>query len=88
MAKQKTELHLNDPQQTIKVFQKSAEASMIPLTIGRVSVDGSSPALLCAHIEIAEHSERVGADVHGAIALDHAGYRVLRGENGGKRLTI
>jgi hypothetical protein len=82
-----TELHLNDPQQTIKVFQKSAEASMIPLTISRVSVDGSSPALLRAHIEISGHSEKVGADVYGAIALDHAESQVQRGENGGKRLT-
>jgi hypothetical protein len=82
-----TELHLNDPQQTVKVFQKSAEASMIPLTIGRVSVERGSPDLLRAHIEIAGQSEKAGADVYGAIALDHAESQVLRGENGGKRLT-
>ena len=82
-----TELHLNNPQQTINVFQKSAEASMIPLTISRVSVDGSSPALLRAHIEIAGQAEKVAADVYGAIVLDHAESQVQRGENGGKHLT-
>jgi len=82
-----TELHLNDPQRTIKVFQKSAEASMIPLTIGRVSVDVSSPILLRAHVEISGHAEKLGADVYGAIALDHAESQVQRGENGGKHLT-
>ena len=82
-----TELHLNDALQTVKVFQKSAEASTIPITIRRVSVDGSSPALLRAHIEISGHSEKLGADVYGAIALDHAESQVQRGENGGKYLT-
>jgi hypothetical protein len=82
-----TELRLGDTQQTMKVFQKSAEASMIPLTISRVSVDGSSPALLRAHIEIAGHAENLAADVYGAVVLDHAESQVQRGENGGKHLT-
>jgi hypothetical protein len=82
-----TELHLNNPQQTIDVFQKSAEASMIPITISRVSVDGGSPALFRAHIEIAGQAEKVAADVYGAIVLDHAESQVQRGENGGKHLT-
>ena len=60
---------------------------MIPLTIGRVSVDGSSPALLRAHIEIAGQSDKGTADVYGAIALDHAESQVLHGENGGRHLT-
>lgn len=82
-----TELHLSDSQQTIQVFQKAAAASMIPVTIGPVTSDGSSPALIHAHIEISGHSEKAGADIFGAIALDHAESQVLRGENGGKRLT-
>jgi len=77
-----TELHLNDPQQGIKIFQKSAEASTIPLTIGPISVNGSSPALLRAHIDIAGQSQRVSAEVFSAIALDHAESQVLRGDNG------
>jgi hypothetical protein len=81
-----TELHLNDPQQTINVFQKSAAASMIPVSIGRVTLEGSKPALLRAHIDIGR-SEKLGADVYGAIALDHAESQVLRGENGGRHLT-
>jgi hypothetical protein len=81
------ELHLNDQQQAMKVFQKSAEAGMIPLTIGSVSVDGSSPAMLHAHIEIAGHAEKGGADVYGAVALDHVESQVLRGENGGRHLA-
>jgi len=83
----KTELRLNDPLQTTKVFQTSAELSMIPLTISRLIVDGSSPALLRAHIEIVGHSGKLGADVYGAIALDHAESQVQWGENRGKRLT-
>jgi hypothetical protein len=82
-----TELHLNDPQQATQTLQKSTEASTIQVTIGPVSVDGNSPALLSAHITIAGRSEKVSADVYGAIALDHAESQVLRGEKGGKRLT-
>jgi hypothetical protein len=82
-----TELHLNDPQQAIQVFQKSAAASMIPLTIGRLSLVGSSPVLLRAHIEIAGRSIKSGADVYGAIALNRTESQVLRGENGGRHLT-
>jgi len=81
-----TELHLSDSQQTIQVFQNAAASSMIPVAIGRVSLDRSSPPLLSAHIEIAGR-EKVGADVFGAIAIDHAQSQVLRGENGGKHLT-
>ena len=60
---------------------------MIPVTIGPVSMEGNGPALLRAHIEIAGQSAKLGADVYGAIALDHAESQVLRGENGGKHLT-
>ena len=82
-----TELHLNDAQQTVSVFQKVATASMIPVTIGSVSMEGNGPAFLRAHIEILGQSAKLGADVYGAIALDHAESQVLRGENGGKHLT-
>jgi hypothetical protein len=82
-----TELHLNDAQQTISVFQKVANASMIPVTIGPISMEGNGPALLRAHIQIQGQSAKLGADVYGAIALDHAESQVLRGENGGKHLT-
>lgn len=82
-----TELHLNDSQQILKQFQESAAATMIPITISGVSMERSSPALLRAHIEIAGGSEKLGADVFGALALNHAESRVLRGENGGRRLT-
>jgi len=82
-----TELHLNDSQQTISVFQKVATATMIPVTIGPVTMEGNGPALLHAHIEIQGQSAKLGSDVYGVIALDHAESQVLRGENGGKHLT-
>jgi hypothetical protein len=82
-----SELHLNDPQEIANVFQRSASATMIPVSIGSLSVEGTTPAVLRAHVEIGSELEKHGGDVYGAIALDRAETRVLRGENGGRQLT-
>ena len=83
-----SELHLNNPQEIENVFQKSASAAaMMPVTIGSLSVEGTAPAVLRAHVEIGNEVEKHGGDVYGAIALDRAESRVLRGENGGRQLT-
>jgi hypothetical protein len=82
-----SELHLNDPQGIENVLQRSASAATIPITIGSLSVEGTAPAVLRAHVEIGNELEKHGGDVYGAIALDRAESRVLRGENGGRQLT-
>jgi hypothetical protein len=69
------------------VFQKLVSAPMMPVTIGSLSVEGTAPAVLRAHVEIGSEVEKHGGDVYGAIAMDRAESRVLRGENGGKQLT-
>lgn len=82
-----SELHLNNSQEMEDVFQKLASAARMPVTIGSLSVEGIAPAVLRAHVEIGNEVEKHGGDVYGAIALDRAESRVLRGENGGKQLT-
>lgn len=83
----KDELQLNDPQQVSQVLLKAAKAPQIPVSIGAISVEGNSPAVLRAHIEADGTSERRNAEIYAAVALDHAESQVLRGENGGRRLT-
>src|ERR1700733_733352 len=82
-----SELHLNNSQEMEDVFQKLASAARMPVTIGSLSVEGTAPAVLRTHVEIGSEVEKHGGDVYGAIALDRAESRVLRGENGGKQLT-
>jgi hypothetical protein len=82
-----SELHLNTPQEIENVFQQSASAAMMPVTIGSLSVEGTAPAVLRAHVEIGNEVDKHGGDVYGAFALDRAESRVLRGENGGRQLT-
>jgi hypothetical protein len=43
--------------------------------------------MLRAHIDADGTAARYSADVYAVIALDHAESQVLRGENGGRRLT-
>jgi hypothetical protein len=52
-----------------------------------MTVDGSAPAVLRAHIEIDGTLQKRNADIYAAVALDHAESQVLHGENGGRRLT-
>lgn len=80
-------MRLSDPQQLNQVLLKSAAATVLPVGIGAVSVEGSAPGLLKAHIQIDGTSEKHDADIYAAIALHHAESQVLRGENGGRRLT-
>jgi hypothetical protein len=82
-----TELHLENQAQVAQAFQKAAQALLLPVSIGALSVDGDSPSTLRAHIDADGTAARHGADVYAAIALNHAESQVLRGENGGRRLT-
>jgi hypothetical protein len=83
----KDELRLNDTQQVSRVLLKAAKAPQVPVSISAISVDGNSPAVLRAHVEADGTSEKRNADIYAAVALDHAESLVLRGENGGRRLT-
>jgi hypothetical protein len=82
-----TELHLENQAQVAQAFQKAAQAQQLPVSISALSVDGGSPSFLRAHIDADGTAARHSADVYAVIALNHAESQVLRGENGGRRLT-
>ena len=82
-----TDLHLENQAQVAQAFQRAAQTRQIPVSIGALSVDGDSPSILRAHIDADGAAARNSADVYAAIALNHAESQVLRGENGGRRLT-
>lgn len=81
------EMRINDSQQVEKLFQQAATSPKIPVRIGAVSPDPGTPGLLHTHIETDANTAKSNADVFVAIALDHVDSQVLRGENGGRRLT-
>ena len=83
----KTELRLDDQQQVNQVLLKAAKAPQLPVSISAIRVEGNSPGVLRAHIVADGTSEKRNADIYAAVALDHAESQVLRGENGGRRLT-
>ncbi len=81
------EMHINDAQQVEKLFQQAVTTPKTPVRISAVSMDQGTPGLLRTHIETEVNTSKSNADVFVAIALDHVDSQVLRGENGGKRLT-
>jgi hypothetical protein len=81
------EMRINDAQQVEKLFQQAVTTSKIPVRLSAVSLDQGAPGLLRTHIETDANTAKSNADVFVAIALDHVDSQVLRGENGGKRLT-
>lgn len=82
-----TEMRITDVQQVEKVFQQATAVEKVPVRIGSVSIDPGNPELLRAHVETDSNPEKQNAEVYVVIALDHLDSQVLRGENGGKRLT-
>jgi len=82
-----SELRLSEPQQIRQVLVKETSAAQVPVIIGALSVEGSRPRVLRAHIDVNGEQERQNADIFAAVALDHAESQVAHGENGGKRLT-
>jgi len=80
-------LRLNDPQQVSQVLLNAAKDPQLLVSLGAISIEGISPAVLRAHIEATGTSEKRNADIYAAVALDHAESLVLRGENGGRHLT-
>jgi hypothetical protein len=81
------EMRIHDAQQVEKLFQQAVTTPKIPVRLSAVSLDQGAPGLLRTHIETDANTAKSNADVFVAIALDHVDSQVLRGENGGKRLT-
>jgi hypothetical protein len=81
------EMRIGDPQQVEKLFQQAAATPKVSVRIGTVSVDQGNHGLLRARVETDVNTGKSNADVYLAIALDHVDSQVLRGENGGRRLT-
>jgi hypothetical protein len=82
-----TELQLSDQVGLNKILLKAAKAPQLPVSLGAITIEGDSPAVLRAHIDADGTSSKRNAEVFAVIALDHAESQVLHGENGGKRLS-
>jgi hypothetical protein len=80
------ELHLRNSKETQDVLMTAARTAKLPVRIGDVAFDSSTP-LLRTHIEAGGNEGKHNADVYLVIALDHVESEVLRGENGGKHLV-
>ena len=78
------ELHLSNPQAASQILSIAAATRKIGVRIESAGVTGG---IVRARIETDANSAGHKADVFVAIALNHAESEVLRGENGGKRLT-
>ena len=81
-----TDLRVGSSQQTAEILRKAAAAMTIPVRITALSTPASAGTIR-AHIEADGASSARNADIFVAWALDHAESQVLRGENGGRRLT-
>jgi len=71
-----------------QVLQTAVTYQKIPVRISGISLN--TPRTLQAHVEadaLPDASKVRKADVYLAVALNHAESQVLRGENGGRRLT-
>jgi hypothetical protein len=83
-----TEFVGNDSRLATQAVQKALLQQKVPVRVSDVSVD--TPNLLRAHVEagaLPETLKAPKADVYLVVALNHAESQVLRGENGGRRLT-
>jgi hypothetical protein len=83
-----TEFVGNDSRLATQAIQKALAQQKVPVRVSEISLD--TPNLLRAHVEagaLKESSKASKADVYVVVALDHAESQVLRGENGGRRLT-
>ena len=83
-----TEFVGSDPRLASQAVQKALAGPKVAVKISGVSLDASRT--LQAHIEtdaLPENSKVRKADVYLVAALSHAESQVLRGENGGRRLS-
>jgi hypothetical protein len=82
-----SELRLNEPQQLGQTLRMAASTRHLPVIISAVSVEGSMPGVLRAHIDVDGGQQKRNAGIYAAVALDHAESQVTRGENGGRLLS-
>jgi len=83
-----TEFVGNDSHLATQAVQKAMMQQKVPVRVSDISLD--TPNVLRAHVEagaLPETSKARKADVYVVVALNHAESQVLRGENGGRRLT-
>jgi len=80
-------LQMGDASQADGIFRKAAEATMIPVRLENVTFDAGTPAMLHARISTDANSDKRGADVYVAVALNRVESQVLHGENGGRHLV-
>jgi hypothetical protein len=83
-----TEFVGNDSRLASQAAQKALALQKVSVRISGISLD--SPNTLRAHVEadaLPETSKARKAEVYFVVALNHAESQVLRGENGGRRLT-
>lgn len=83
-----TEFVGNDSHLAAQAAQKALAQQKVAVRISNISLD--TPNLLRAHVEtgaLPDVSKARKADVYLVVALNHAESQVLRGENGGRRLT-
>ena len=83
-----TEFVGNDSRLAIQAIQKALAQQKVAVRVSEISLE--TPNVLRAHVEagaLKEYSKASKADVYLVVALDHAESQVLRGENGGRRLT-
>jgi hypothetical protein len=83
-----TEFVGNDSHRAAQAVQKAMLQQKVPVRVSDLSLD--TPNLLRAHVEagaLPETSKAPKADVYLVVALNRAESQVLRGENGGRRLT-
>jgi hypothetical protein len=81
------EVRISDVQQMEEIFEQAVATPKVPVRISAVSLDSGTQEILRTRVEADASADQHSADVYLAIALDHVESQVLRGENGGKRLT-
>lgn len=81
------EMLMNNPEETMKVFQNALATPDIPVHIGDVTVDPANPSILRAHVDIDGKADTKDAHVYAVVALSRVESHVLRGENKSRHLT-
>jgi hypothetical protein len=82
-----TELKARGNEQLIQALQKAATAPKLSVRIGSLGLEGASPTVLHARVEVDGASKKHGGDIYLVVALDRAESQVLRGENKGRQLA-
>jgi hypothetical protein len=76
-----------NPEQIGELLAKAAAGSKIEVRVDSARAEGTTPPLIRAHITAQGNASTKDADIYAAVALNHAESQVLRGENGGHRLS-